>query len=332
MNTETKYELDEEWIEQRVAEYPTMSTEQITEWFTESIEKLKSNGLDITLGEDVAKFNSIVKTLVVSKIQENITVEPTDFNIMMLGPYPQRNMGKKICVEMIGFASRDDGNPDISSILAWDDFTTVKNDIEPLESYQTGVSLDTDDRKLNPKRYRLTVQKSTEFSDNTKYDMMGLNYDQKLESIRAGVPNVDLGEAGNNLSTLTPSSNGKSYPYPLDIKRVLVSVVGTDDGVDKTRREWAMYQVVDGTFKPSIKVKSVPVWVDPSIFKRLNAGKDSLLEIYGMIQQRDDGQISITACFIHPIVVIPLEPKDNQIQTDQQPQVVFNIMKTSDGM
>ena len=308
------------WIKERSVKNPAMSEEQIAEWFNEAIDSLKVVGMDVALGgEDTKDFLDMVKTATVGKIQANLSVEPTEFQMMMLGPYPQRNIGKKPFVEMVGFASLDGNDPEISTITAWESFVSSKNDVEPLGSYQTGVSFFKDDRKTEPKMFRLSVQGATEFSDNTKCDFMSPTYDEKIIAVRAGVPKVDLGSAGNNLSKSKKNvKSGKSYPDSLDLKRIIVQVVGTSDGVDKNGRAWAMYHVVDGTFNPTVKIKHIAVWVDPSIFERLQAGEGSHLEIYGMLQKRDNDEVpSMSACFIHPLAIKPLERKENQAQTDQ---------------
>ena len=313
------------WIKERSVKNPAMSEELITEWFVEAVDELKLIGLDQALGgEDSKDFLDMAKTATVGKIQANISVEPTEFQMMILGPYPERYINKKPSVEMVGFASMDGGNPEISSITAWEGFASSKNDVEPLGSYQTGVSFFKDDRKAEPKTFKLSVQGATEFSDNTKCDFMSAEYDEKIVAIRAGVPKIDLGSAGNNLSKPKKSvKSGKSYPDSLDLKRIIVQVVGTAEGVDKNGRGWAMYHVVDGTFHPTVKIKHIAVWVDPSIFDRLQAGDGSMLEIYGMLQKKDTDDVpNMSACFIHPLAVKPLERKENQEKTDQPGGVV----------
>jgi len=314
-----KYEIDVDWIAQHVAENPTITIEQVTKWYKESIEKIKTSGLDLSIG------NNVIKTTVVSKIQENITVPPTEFQLMMLGPYPVKAWNGNPSVEMVAFASRDDKPLQITTISAKDDFVSVKNDIEPLELYKTGFSFFEDDIVSEPNRFNLTVQEATEFSQNTKCAHQTASYDDKLASIRAGVPSVNLGDIKQNLSKLKKSKRGRDYTDTLDLKKIVVQVVGTDEGVDKNGRDWAMYLVVDGTFKPSIKVKSLPVWVEPSIYNRLQAGKGSFLEIYGYISINYEGKISISACFVHPLKIVPIEPIKYQAKTDQPGGVLPQI-------
>lgn len=330
-----------EWINERAATNPTMSVEQISEWFSESVEALKAVGLDKALGgEDSVDFVEMVKTATVGKIQGNLAVEPTEFQMMILGPYPERFINKKSSVEMICFASQDGNNPELSRLNAWDTFTPSKNDVEPLTSYQTGVSFFEDDRELEPNTFKLTVQKATKFTNDNKCDFMYQTYDERLEAIRTIVPKVNLGEATQNLSKTTQNvKSGKSYPNSLDLKRIIVQVVGTADGVDKNGREWAMFHVVDGTFEPTIKVKHIAVWVDPSIYNKIQAGPGSMLEIYGMLQKRDDEEVaSMSACFVNALLTKPMEIK-NKPQTDQVLNVVqtpdesqIKVMCTSDGM
>ena len=143
--------------------------------------------------------------------------------------------------------------------------------------------------------------------------------EEKLANIRAAIPSVALGDVDRNLSRGRKDvKSGKTYADSLDLKKITVQVVGTADGVDKNGRGWAMYHVVDGTFKPTVKVKHIPVWVDSSIFDKLQAGEGSFLEIYGMLQKRQgDDVASMSACFIHPLAVKPLERKEDQAQVDQ---------------
>lgn len=313
------YDIDVDWIAQHVAENPTITTEQVTKWYKESIEKIKTSGLDVSTG------NSVIKTAVVSKIQENITVVPTEFQMMILGPYPVKVWSGKSSVEMVAFASMDDKPLQITSISAKDDFVSIKNDIEPLELYKTGFSFFEDDINSEPNRYNLTVQEATKFSQNTKCANQSASYDDKLKSIRDGVPSVNLGDIKHNLSKLKKSKIGRDYTDILDLKKITVQVVGFNDGVAKNGKEWAMYNVIDGTFMPSVKVKSLPVWVDPSIYNRHQAGKGSYLEIYGYISINHEGKISISACFIHPLHIEPMEPEEQQAKTDQPGGVVTQI-------
>ena len=315
-------ETDQEWINKQGTENVGVTVELVTEWFGEVIDELKKIHLDVAMGcvegEPLTPaFIEMVRTGVMGKIQANITVEPTTFQMMILGPYPERFINKKPSVEMVAFASLDGGNAEIGTVSAWREMVSVKNDVEPLGSYQTGVSFFKDDRIAEPKRFKLTVQGATNFSMETKADFMGAEYDDKLTSLRAIVPAVGLGDIEHNLSRLKKSKNEKSYSDTLDLKRITVMVVGTAEGVDKNGRGWAMYHVIDGTFKPTVKVKFIAVWVDPSIFERLQAGEGSYLEIYGIIQKNNDASTSMNTCFVHPLAIKPLERKENQAQTDQ---------------
>jgi len=320
-------QTDKEWIDNQGKVNVGVTVEMVTEWFDAVIDELKTIGLDAALGcvegEPLTPaFIEMVKTGVMGKIQANITVEPTEFQMMILGPYPERYINKKPSVEMVAFASMDGGSPEISSVSAWRDFVPMKNDVEPLGSYQTGVSFFKDDRIAEPKRFKLTVQGATSFSMETKTDFMGESYDDKLASIRAIVPSVGLGDIERNLSRLKKSKNEKSYSDTLDLKKITVMVVGTAEGVDKNGRSWAMFHVIDGTFKPTVKVKFIAVWVDPSIFDRLQAGEGSYLEIFGVIQKNNDGSTSMSTCFVHPLAIKALERKENQAQVDQPGGVV----------
>lgn len=320
-------ETDQEWIDNQGKINVGVTVEMVAGWFGEVIEELKVIGLDVGMGCKEGEpytpaFIEMVKTGVMGKIQANITVEPTEFQMMILGPYPERFINKKPSVEMVAFASMDGGQPEISTVSAWREFVPIKNNVEPLGSYQTGVSFFKDDRIAEPKRFKLTVQGATDFSMETKTEFIGSSYDDKLVNIRALVPSVALGEIERNLSRLKKSKNEKSYSDTLDLKKITVMVVGTAEGVDKNGRGWAMYHVIDGTFKPTVKVKFIAVWVDPSIFERLQAGEGSYLEIYGVIQMNNDGSTSMNACFVHPLAIKPLERKENQAQTDQPGGVV----------
>lgn len=333
-------ETEQEWITFEGTHNVGVTTEMVTAWYTEVANELKEIGLDKPMGGETSpEFIKMIQTGVMGRIQGNITVEPTDFQTMMLGPYPQKLINKKLSVEIVAFASMDGGSPEISSISAWKDFVPVKESVEPLGSYQTGFSFFKDDRKVDPGRFKLTVQGATDISDATKTNYMGDTYDQKLENLRAFVPSVDLGGIDRNLSKLKKSKNEKSYSDTLDLKKVTVMVVGTADGIDKNGRAWAMYHIIDGTFKPTVRVKFIACWVDPSIFDRLQAGEGSYLEIYGMIQKNTDGSTSMNACFVHPLAVKPLERKENQAQIDQPGGVVgapeqaqIHVMTSGDGM
>lgn len=332
-------EAETTWITEQGTNNVGVTVELVTGWYGEVIEELKTIGLDAALGgEDTDAFKEMIKTGVMGKIQANITVEPTEFQLMMLGPYPERTIKKKPAVEMVAWASMDGGNPQISTVTAWRDLVASKNDVEPLGSYKTGVSFFKDDRIADPNHFKLTVQGATNFSMETKTEFMGESYDAKLASIRSIVPSVGLGDIGNNLSRLKAGKNENTYSDSLDLKKITVMVTGTADGVDKNGRSWAMFTVIDGTFKPTVQVKNITVWLDPSIFERLQAGEGSYLEIYGMVQKNNDASVSMAACFVHPLAVKPLERKENQAQTDQPGGVVPPPEKpqiqvvTTDGM
>lgn len=311
-------ETEQKWIEEQGKNNVGVTVEMVTEWFSDVINELKEIGLDKSLGGDEAPaFIEMVKTGVIGRIQANITVEPTDFDLMILGPYPEKLINKKKSVELVGFGSMDGGNPELASVSAWKDFVPIKEQVEPLASYRTGVSFFKDDRKLEPNTFKLTVQGATKFEDATKTKFMGETYNDKLDALHNLIPVVNLGDIGRSLSKLKKSKNQKSYSDTLDLKRITIQVVGTADGVDKNGRAWAMYHVVDGSFKPTVRVKFIAVWVDPSIFNRLQAGEGSYLEIFGMIQQNNDASISMNACFVHPLAVKALERKENQAQVDQ---------------
>ena len=333
-------ETEQEWINHEGTRNVGITVEMVNGWYTEVTDELKQIGLDKSLGGETSpQFIEMIKTGVMGRLQGSITVEPTEFQVMTLGPYPQKLINRKLSVEIAAYASSDGGKPELASISAWKDFVPVKEVIEPLGSYQTGFSFFKDDRKTEPDRFKLTVQGASDFSDTTKANFMGDTYEQKLEGLRAAVPSVNLGDIERNLSKLKKSKNEKSYSDTLDLKRVTVMVVGTADGVDKNGRAWAMYHIIDGSFKPTVRVKFIAVWVDPSIFNRLQAGEGSYLEIYGMIQKNNDGSTSMNACFVHPLAVKALERKENQAQTDQPGGVVqapekpqIQVMTSGEGM
>ena len=327
MTTENQY--DEAWIETQAITYPDMGKEQIEGWFEEVVGELMKIGLDKSLGcvEGEAlneEFLEMVKGGVIGKIQSQVSMKPTDFKLMILGPYPYRNNGKKTSVEMIAYASQDGTNINISALSAWDEFVDVRNDVEPLGCYQTAVSFFEDKRKLEPNTFRLGVQKASVFSEETICEgFLGADYNERLAVIRNDIPKVNLGDINRSLSkVITNTKSQKSYPNTLDLKRVIVNTVAGDSGVDKNRRDWAMLNVVDASFKPTVKHKNITVWVDPSIYNRIQAGPGSYLEIFGTIQKRDDeAMANIAACFIHPFAVQPLEDKSKP-QIDTQPGVV----------
>lgn len=327
------------WINESVTLNEGFTFEQVSELYNKKEKDLTEIGLARSLGEGSAEFIKMVKAATIGVLKANITAKPTEFEMMILGPYPEKQINRKPMVEMIAFASMDGGNPEIGTLSAWEDFITSKDDVEALESYRTGVTFFEDDRKVEPNIFKLTVQSATEFSNATKTNFMGETYDEKLNNLRAMVPMVNLREAERNLSTMRQSvKGGSSYTNPLSLKRIMVSVVGTGDGVDKNGRPWAMYQVVDDTFQPTVKMKHFGVWVDSSIFNRLLAGEESLLEIYGTIQKSlKDGSVSMSACFVHPLAIKALERKENQGQVDrpevhipEEPQI--RVMSSADGM
>ena len=311
---------DMKWIADQASEKKMITVEMVTDWYDEVAKELKLIGLDKSLGgEESEGFIGMIKGGVIGKIQANIVVEPTEFELMILGPYPERTFNKKPSVEMVAFARMNNNLPEISIVSARKDFVHVKNDIELLGSYKTGFSFFEEDRIDDPNTFKLHVQRATEFSMATRTYFMGTTYDEKLEIIKNSVPSVALGDIEHNVSRLRKSKTGKTFPDSMDLKKVTVMVVGTADGVDKNRREWAMLHVVDGTFKPTINERYIAVWVDPSIYNRIQAGPGSLLDIYGIIQKNYEGQISINACFVNPIHIETLEHKNRQAQTDQQP-------------
>jgi len=328
-------ETNQEWIEKKVNENPGFTVEMVTSWLNEAIEELKRVGLDKALGgEDGPQFLEMARTSASGKLQENMSEEATEFQMMILGPYPEGRKWGKSFVEMVGFSSLNGNKPEISSISAWEDFTKIKNDVEPLASYRTGVSFMENDRIINPGTFKLTVQNATIFSKDTKIEFMGATFDDKLARLRAGIPEVALSQIEQKLSKLKISQkSGKPYTDSLDIKRMRVIVVGTNDGVAKSGKEWAYYKVIDNSFKKTLKVKFIMVWVDPSIFNKLQAGKGSLLEIYGMIQKKKtDDVASISACFVHPLLVKPLEHENNQPKTDYpqaEPEAQIHVMASA---
>ena len=342
------YELTEEdlnWIQQRVTETPGMTVEMITEWFHEAIEELKTIGLDVGMGcvegePYPPQFLNMVHTAAIGRLQANIAPEPSEFQLMILGPYPERKAGKKPIVEIIAVASPDGVTQKMSTLTAWDKLTKVKNDFEPLGSYQTDVTYLKEDEKKDDVMFTLSVQGATVFSDETKCDFRGKTYDEKILDLQSIIPTIPLNTVNQNLSTMKKDpKSSKSYVNGVDLKKISIKVVDTNDGVDKNGRSWAMYHVIDGTFKPTLKVKTFPVWVDPSVFNNLQAGEGSYLEIYGTLQKREGEETaSMSACFVHPLAVVPLIQKPDVAKTDNPggnvivpTEPIINVM-SSGGM
>lgn len=308
-----------EWIKGQESITSGITEEMLIKWYGEITEELKQFGLDKTLegGEEGEEFIEMVKTGVVGRKRTNMSVEPTDFKLMIIGPYPEKNIKNKPSVELVALASLEDGDVKLTSLTGSREFVSVKNDIEALASYETGVSYNKDAPNIDPAIYKLYVQAATKFSDATKTDFVAKTYDEKMALLRKMVPKIDLGSIEAGRSRLKKSKNDKPYADSLDLRRVVVQVQGFADAIDKTGRPWAMYHVVDGTFKPTIQMPHIAVWVDPSIYNRLQAGEGSFLEIYGLVDGNKDGTFSMSACFIHPVHIKPVENKDGQAQTDQ---------------
>lgn len=334
MNNETN-----EWIATLVVENEDFTREDFEGWYTASVEELKLVGMDAALGGETSpQFVEMVRTAVVGKLQSNITVKATEFLMTTLGPYPVKAFSKT-SVDIVCFASLNNTDAKLSILSAWEEHVHLKDDFEPLGTYKTGVSYFPDDVEDVNSRFKISAQMATNFTTQYDGNILGEMPDERIEKMRKIFPAVKCGESERNLSRLMPNQNGtKAYPDPLDIKRITVQVVGTADGVNAKGNKWAMYQVLDSSFKPTVQMKSFTVWVDSSIFERLQAGKNSFLEIYGMIQKDNNGKTSMSACFVHPLVIKPLEHKQ-EAQVDgmntyvpETPQIVVQMSGAELGM
>lgn len=320
-----KLNIYKEWIDKQDGQYLGISRDMIEEWVLDFIEELNNIDFQKSAGGETSEtFVSSVKMSVIGKIGENICEESTVFKMMVLGPYPYKMFNGKESVKIVCFASPDENIPEKATLSARDSFVEISDNIEPLGTYQTGVTFNEDERKINPKTYMLKVQLATELSDETKIvDFIQPTYNERLEVLKEIIPHVDLGDIEKNLSRHIKFNNkGKSYPDPLDLKRITAQVYSWGEGIDKNGREWARYDVIDGTFRPTAKTKSFPVWVNPSIFERLNAGKGSYLEIYGILKKNNKGVLDMNACFVNGLTIKSLGRREDGSQTNQSRCVV----------
>lgn len=309
-------EIELAWLNEQAAtnEVPI---EKMTAWYDASVIELKDIGLDKAFGgEDNEQFTDAVRAAVRGRLQENISVPPTEFEIMIVGPYPERPVNKNKVQEYVAYVSLDGGPPENASVSAWgDDDVALSETVEYLGAYKTGFSYFPQDKQ--PGRFKLTIQPATILDATSKCDFLGDNYEARLDLLRQSVPHVKLNEAGHNTSSLIRSKNDKTYPDSLDIKKIIVQVEAFSDGIDKNGKHWARYSVIDGTFQSTIKNRTYTVWVDFALAKRIGAGKGSYLEIYGMIQNDRDNTTNMSACFIHPLAIKPMEVQESQMQKDQ---------------
>ncbi|MCK5016298.1 MAG: hypothetical protein KAS32_04425 [Candidatus Peribacteraceae bacterium] len=310
------------WINEMRIKDETLDEAEVKEWFLKHVVEFKTLGY-ANIVDTLDEFYDAVQANVLGEITLNMSVPPTDVNMFIFGNYPIRPAGNSNVCEVVGLASLTGDDPEFFAMSMWDKDAELRKDYEPLATIRTGASYFPEDKEKG--RYKFTAQKATDLSPKSAIDWISKDYNEKLEWIRGNAPHIKLGDIHkkDSLSNLLPPKDDKksSYVDSINFKRLIVSVKEYVSGTDKNGRDWAMYQVIDGTFQANAKNKSFPVWVDPVIGDRIGAGPGSILEIVGYTSKSaKDGSISMTACFVHPRIVKDM-PANSGIQKDTAPQV-----------
>lgn len=178
---------------------------------------------------------------------------------------------------------------------------------------------------------------STEQTDlvEEEFDDLPASRDEKNSLLRQAFPDValaDLAENGKGLSSYDPDTDGLyTRDWGADIKRFTGRVV---DYYIPDDRSWGRYTLTDISVTPddlegseatlpsgdtasvigsNQQVPGLTVWADPDY--HMTVGNDSTVDVYGVIEvNADDGQISMRAAGVVPIV--PMDMEDEETTED----------------
>lgn len=145
----------------------------------------------------------------------------------------------------------------------------------------------------------------------TEIDALPSGRDEKNELLRQMFPDVELAglaENGNGLSARDPES-GYTYDWGADLKRFRGTVV---NHYINDNRTWGVYTLMDDSVTPddiddhpdligdNQQVPGLSVHCEPDF--HMNYGTKSVVDVYGVIEVEDSGQIIMRAAGVVPIV------------------------------
>lgn len=171
--------------------------------------------------------------------------------------------------------------------------------------------------------YRCFSCDATELVE-TDFDDLPSDPDEKNDMLRQIFPDVPLAEVHENLSKFDPNSDGNwPYEFGADIKRFRGRVV---DYYINDERSWGRYTLMDDSvteddIEPGEvtlptgdaghitgEQQNIPgftVHCDPTL--HMNYGRDSVLDVYGVIEADQDGQVVMSAVGVVPIVPMGMD-------------------------
>lgn len=176
--------------------------------------------------------------------------------------------------------------------------------------------------------YRCTSMEETTLTE-TSLDDLPSSRDDKNEMLRQIFDDVelaDLAEAGAGMSAYDPES-GFTHDWGADIKRFTATIADYYIADDNS---WGVYTLMDDSVTPddiedvetvlpsgeevhltgeNQSIPGLDAWCEPDY--HMNYGRQSVVDVYGVIETGRDGQLQMTVAGIVPI--IPMEMEDGEV-------------------
>ena len=138
---------------------------------------------------------------------------------------------------------------------------------------------------------------------------------KKLDILRQAVPEAELATVHNSLTAYDPES-GYTYDFGADLRRIEARIV---DYYIPDDRSWGRYTIMDDSVTEDDIVDSdlvdddqnipgLTVWADPDY--HMEYGRKSRVEMYGSVEENDDGQIVMNLVGIVPIIPMPMDDEE----------------------
>ena len=313
---------DNNWIATQTAEFDREPGE-VEAMYT----KVHTELTDAKLNEAIPaeEFIAVLRGGVLGKLQAEVTAPPTEFESMIIGHYAPKNRKGNLICDMVAMMALPGGVPEMAIATAWNTDCENRKQYGKLAAVKTGFTYFANDKTDG--RYNVTVQRKTDMLAESDITWVPGDYNDRLKMLQENVPLITLGEAASKTSRII-SSGDWQFPDILDLRRVRVNVVDYKDGAKADGLEWGRYSLIDMTFKGNEKKRSFTGWVDPVIARRAGAGPGSYIEAYGIVTTNmGDGSPEMNVCFVHPLMVKPMESATSQIQKDA-PVVSAENMQT----
>ena len=165
--------------------------------------------------------------------------------------------------------------------------------------------------------FQCWATESTELVE-TELDNLPATREEKLEILRAAIPEAKLATLREDMSKYDPDS-GYTYDFGADLRRIQGKIV---DYYYPDDRSWGRYTIMDDSVteddleemdeifdSEDSNIPGLTVWADPNY--HMEYGRSSRCDFYGTVEEGSNGNLVMNLVGVVPIIPMPMDDEES---------------------